>query len=331
VNDAGFALFETLHDRPTMRPSLGALMARDFSGYGRSAVTVTLPVGNDVDRRRVLLGPIRGSDEAWMGGTEETTLPRWVSALINRCVTFKDGHVPDGFAEALTVADRDMIMVQLRMLTFGPELWAVTQCPHEGCRMRLDFTFPLTSLRVPQAVTKDKSTVCTVTCAGQKRSITYREPDGSDQEAIADIFHDNPYGAFLELLSRCILKFQGVPASPPVCKETLRAMPDDLLRAIDEAIAEGTTSFDWDIELSCPECARKFVTTLDIGAYFWEELALLQEDLFGEVHEMAFSYHWSEDAILGLPRWKRKLYLNHIHNERAGIRRSAMRRGYANG
>jgi hypothetical protein len=92
----------------------------------------------------------------------------------------------------------------------------------------------------------------------------------------------------------------------------LSKLPQELLLEMDTIIAETITTFDWDIDFICPECQQSFVATLDIQAFFWEELQLSMGDFWEEVHQLAFYYHWSEAAILSLTRWRRKMYLGHI-------------------
>jgi hypothetical protein len=324
-------------DASEIRPSLGALLARDFSRCGRNRVIVKLPVGiadgPDAVIRDVWLEPITGNDEMWIDRVgSESSLPQWVSLVLNRCVTPIGTARKEGLAQELSVADRDMLILNMRMLTLGPDLWGTTGCPHEGCGARLDFTFHLPSLEAPVPRTGTGLGRSTIPrqCSDSTGEISfaYREPNGSDQEAIAAIIHGDPNKAFLRLLSRCLIQVDGVPV---VSAETLNSLSREDLLAMDRRIAEETTSFDWEIKLTCPECSGLFSAFLDIHAFYWEELNLLKEDLWREVHEIAFFYHWPEENILSLPRWKRKLYLNYIHDEMGRSARPAIRGGYGNG
>ena len=322
---------------PAIRPSLGALLARDFSRCGLNRVRVTLPVGITAGTgaiiRDVWLEPITGNDEIWIDRVgSEMSLPQWVSLVLNRCVTPVGMARMEGLAQEMAVADRDILILSLRLLTFGPDIWGIAGCPHEGCGVSLDFTFHLPELEVPVSGADKGMGQITISrqFAGvlEKLSFVFREPNGSDQEAIAAIIPNDPLEALLQLISRCVIQVDGASA---VSTDILKTVRHEELLAMERMIAERTTSFDWEFKLTCPECSGQFSAQLDLHAFYWEELNLLKDDLWREVHEMAFYYHWSEGDILSLPRWKRKRYLNYIHDEAGGSTRLSNSRGYGYG
>ena len=47
---------------------------------------------------------------------------------------------------------------------------------------------------------------------GKKLSFVFREPNGSDQEAIAAIIPNDPLEALLQLISRCVIQVDGASA-----------------------------------------------------------------------------------------------------------------------
>ena len=51
---------------------------------------------------------------------------------------------------------------------------------------------------------------------------------------------------------------------------------------------------------------------LDIGEFFWQEIAALAQRLVGEVTTLAAAYGWSESEILGMGSARRKLYIEAI-------------------
>jgi len=105
---------------------------------------------------------------------------------------------------------------------------------------------------------------------------------------------------------------------PDITERALSLLPGEMIQRMEEIIAGAVTSFDWDIVLTCPECHRYFISALDIQEYFWEELQISRSDIWKDVHTIALNYHWSEQQILSLTRWKRKLYLEYIQNHLAG-------------
>jgi len=298
---------------PTLRPSKSALLARDFSGLGLEPMEVILSVGlengDGEGIRTVALRSLSGREEQHLSRVgRDVRLPTWVSRILGETVTWKGRSLGAERAARLAVADRDLLIVCLRLLTFGPELWGVTQCPRDGCGSRLDFTFDLTTVAVPSG-SQARLPSASVTRGAEAVTFRFREPDGTDQEAVAALARENPQEAGLTLLSRCVVEWNGEPGVP---KEVLRRLPPEFLSSIDGMMSAGMTSFDWDVELSCTECDHRFAATLDIQSYFFQELRCCEDDFWQEVHLLASSYHWSEADILGLPRWKRKKYLGLI-------------------
>lgn len=300
--------------KPVIRPSLSALFSRDFSPCGPERIRIRLPVGiADADGRLVR--------EAWvepLDGRAEVSSERagrsagfiqWVTSLISYTTSLEGNFSNEHPAARLSVADRDMLALALRMLTFGPEIWGIVQCPNQECESLLDVSFDLTGVEVPSGNKGGQTHTETVERGPKKIRFKYREPNGSDQEAVAGLVCSDPRKAQGALLSRCLIEAEGIP---DLSADTLAGLPEDLLNGIDKAISQGMTSFDWDLEIACSECARHFISTLDIQAFFWEELHMTKEDFWNEVHQLAFYYHWPESEILSLSRWRRKMYLNHI-------------------
>jgi len=301
-----------IHAATVIRPSISALMSRDFSACGAESAKIRLPVGiADVDGRIVSeawVSPLDGRTEIMLEHAERNAgLIAWVTTLLNNAVRL-EGDFTNHNAARLSVADRDMMVCALRMLTFGPELWGIAQCPHTDCGSRLDVVFDLTTVKVPR-INEQREHRATIERGPQKIDLLYREPNGSDQEILSRLLHHDPGTARYELISRCLIEANGIPDTTA---KTLAGLPEDLVHDIDKAISEGITSFDWDLDITCSECSRVFASTLDIQAYFWEELQLTNEDFWKEVHQLAFYYHWSESELLSLTRWRRKMYLSHI-------------------
>jgi hypothetical protein len=304
---------------PMLRPSQAALSARDFAP-GTERIRITLPVGikahdgkwlrdiwvNSITGKSELLGERAGFDLSIAG---------WVSLLINNSIE-SEGIRVDNPGPSFCVADRDLLIVYLRMLTFGPEIWGTLHCPHDGCGSRMDVSFDLTTLKMPLFSSKENLFSASFEYQAKKIPFTWRQPDGADQEAIASVLPESPYRALLILLSRCLNTLDGLP---DVSVKALSALPREMLQSMDEIISGEMTSFDWDIDLVCPECGRQFLATLDIQEFFWEELQICHSDVWKDIHTIAFYYHWSEQEILSLSRWKRKLYLGHIQNHIAGV------------
>ena len=86
------------------------------------------------------------------------------------------------------------------------------------------------------------------------------------------------------------------------------------IEAIDEALDTASPSVCDQLLVTCPECDCSQRAELDHYT-----LSGINERLFyDEIHTLASHYHWSEEAILNLPRKRRRLYLSLI-NRSAGM------------
>ena len=300
-----------------MHPSKNAILGRDFCGIGADSIAVALaaglPDGDGQALREVEVAPLTGRDEQWLNRRRRGwSLPQWVTRLLGEKVICRGRPLGAEEAARLSVVDRDFLILQLRMLTFGRDIWGITHCPHAACGAKLDFSFDLSSIKLPSNPVQNRITTW-VGYGDHRIEFSYRQPNGLDQEAIAVLVFSDPYRAWLRLLARCIVGWESTPA---VTAEFLDDLPRELLGDVDQTMAANTGTLDRDIEFTCAECQRGFVNTLDIQSYFWQELQYTSGNLWEEVHHLASFYHWSEADILSLTRWKRKLYLEFINRQR---------------
>jgi len=79
--------------------------------------------------------------------------------------------------------------------------------------------------------------------------------------------------------------------------------------SIDEAMEEHDPLVGFHLEVNCPECGRATTHAPDLVAAALERLWLAQLDLIEQVHRLASHYHWTEEEISRIPRWRRQAYL----------------------
>jgi len=146
---------------------------------------------------------------------------------------------------------------------------------------------------------------------GLDRALALRLPTGADQEALAHLVAagGSAAQALRLLVQRCLVRDgagdRGDP-DPPLVVEDLS--PHALLE-IERFLAATAPMVDLDVRLSCAECRREFTAQLDIQDFFFGELVTSAEQLYKEVHYLAFHYHWGEQEILALSRTKRERYI----------------------
>jgi hypothetical protein len=300
-----------------LQPSKSAISGHDLTGPGFGRLEVDLLAGLNEQGgeavSRVLLEPLTGRDEERLAQTDAAhNLPVWATRLLAEKVFWKGQPLGQERAAGLAIVDRDLLMLYLRMQTFGSGVRGVTTCGHKDCGVKLDFYFDLNAMTIPQRQSSGHARPATVAQAERSIRFSFREPDGRDQAVIADLAAVDPEQAWLALMAGCITEWDGQAG---ITAQTLAGLPDDVLSAVDQTLADEIYSLDWEIELACSECGRNFKRTLDIQAIFRQELQFCNDGLLEEVHQLAFYYHWSEADILNLTRGKRRLYLQYIQKE----------------
>src|SRR5512144_2310612 len=105
---------------------------------------VALPGGVDVALR-----PVGGEDEAWMLDTANVVAPSVrATALVARCLVGEADA--ERTSRALTVGDREALLLHLRRATLGDVADCVLTCPVESCGERMELELHLGDLLLPR-------------------------------------------------------------------------------------------------------------------------------------------------------------------------------------
>ena len=226
----------------------------------------------------------------------------------------------------LPLGRRDALLFRLREGIFGPHLASVVDCP--ACGERLEFVLdsaqlapdaglPQLSDAPPQPITPQSITVET-RLDDRALAITLRPPTSAD---LAGVLQDadpeaDPQAAREALLRRCLLDVQPLDVQPldetasPV--ELPQPLPEPLVAALSQALEAGDPLADLRLDLTCPACEHAWQAPFDILAFFWQEIDDWAWRTLREVHLLARSYGWSEQAILSMSAWRRRIYLEMV-------------------
>jgi hypothetical protein len=88
-------------------------------------------------------------------------------------------------------------------------------------------------------------------------------------------------------------------------------------RRIDRALEALAPRLDGALSGTCPACGQTVDLRFEPISYVLEELRDASTGLFAQVHELAFAYHWSEQAVLTLGRRRRHGYVAMVRGEYA--------------
>jgi hypothetical protein len=282
---------------------------------------ILLPGGFWVDgvpHREAGLSPLSGEDEAFLleaGG--KLSPARRTTALLARCLTrlgpFSPvSPVPAAAVSALTVGDREALLLHLRRLTLGERLECVLRCSAPACGERMELDLAVSDLLVPLATTPAPWYEEIFADGSTRWRVRFRLPTGEDQELAADLVRDGGEKAAELLLGRCVASAVPEGGEGRDGDEPAAALPAALAEAVAERMASLDPQAEIVLRLACPTCGHETSTLFDAAAWLCQEIAGRAAELYREVHLLAFHYHWREADILAMTGRKRRLYLGFL-------------------
>jgi hypothetical protein len=156
-----------------------------------------------------------------------------------------------------------------------------------------------------------------IRCGGAEYGVRFRLPNGDDLEAAASVAAADAGTAAGLIFERTIQRITEIN-----CGHSPEVAPPELRTALSDKMAELDPQAETLLNLRCPECAHCFQVIFDASRYFEQEVSAQREELFREVHALAFHYHWSESEILAMSARKRRLYLGLLAEELSERRRA---------
>ena len=283
-----------------------------------NAVRVTLPGGyrqGDELRRVVEVRPLNGSDETFLLESAEPQLPvvrateLLARALVPEAALIEQhGDAQQAaleLARALTVGDREALLLQLRALAFGDELACTLSCP--DCARPLELALRVSDLLLSGYSEHADRFERIIESGGRAYHVRFRLPNGADQELAAEQTRRDPNAGAELILERCVLDLRAgdVPIAPA-------QLPPAAIDQLAAAIAEHDPQAELELDVTCAECGQTFTVLFDTMSFFLKELDARAQQLLRDVHALALHYHWSERDILALPARRRAHYLSLI-------------------
>jgi hypothetical protein len=189
-----------------------------------------------------------------------------------------------------STGERDAALLRLRERLFGPSLAGVATCTR--CGEPLDLEFDVGDVLLPAAAAP-----ATLTATADGVTVTFRVPTAGD---LAELGRTGPAAPERWLLERCLTD-GGATGLPPAVAE-----------AVSVAMERADPRAETVLELTCPACAARWTTTLDIVEFLWLELESWALRMLDTVAALASAFGWSERDILALSPWRRRHYLELI-------------------
>lgn len=195
----------------------------------------------------------------------------------------------------LAIVERNLLLLRLRELSFGPLLAMIGSCPR--CEARLEFTLPVGSIG---ATIERLAPAGAMEWSDGHIGRRLRPLNTNDLLAVAD---EPDYRAAQErLLMRCFdeVGVSGARVSPPEAAE-IRQRFEDLHAAAEVRCA-----------IECVACSERATLDIDVSRILWLEVRGAARRLLSDIHELARAYGWSEPTILSMSSRRRNAYLEMI-------------------
>jgi hypothetical protein len=238
-----------------------------------------------------------GADEIYVVETALPPLPA-LAGLASRVTSTPAGAGIDW--ASLPATDLAAGALMIRRAWFGDAIRTDTRCPQSGCRERIDVSFGTGDYLEHHRPRRARGVTATpepgwFTLAGA--AVRFRAPAVADMLAAA--YDDRPADALANL---CV-----------DATEISRA----LARRLDRALSAIAPSLDDLLGGTCPACGHQVRMRFDPLGYTLAELRTAFSGIHAETHALASAYGWPEEAILALPRSRRRRYASIIAEERS--------------
>lgn len=208
---------------------------------------------------------------------------------------------PDCALDEISVGACDALLLRLRVETFGDALTFRAACPH--CACLVTGSVQTRDLLVDSDGSAADSMSATLEADGYRLEL--RAPTISDLKRAGEAA--GSADPLVVLLQCCVRRAErhGKPVE-------VDDLPQPIVAAISERLAELDPQADLTLRLSCPDCGRDWRAPFDIAAFVWEEIASEAPRLLREVHALARAYGWREADILAMSPMRRQTYLELI-------------------
>lgn len=227
--------------------------------------------------------------------------------LLSACVFLEEDSDPVGmgFARALTVGDREALLLQLRAWSVGETFVCVLDCP--ACAEPMELELRASDLLLDPYEHRGPHHELRVECGREDGTqLRFRLPNGGDQEAVASVARTDPDLAARAIADRCLLSVDG--ETPPRAE----ALSSTDLESLSRRMADLDPQAEMLVLLTCPNCGEECHTIFDSVRYLQAELDRAQSRMDWEIHLLAYHYHWSESEILGMPGARRRRYAEYL-------------------
>ena len=234
--------------------------------------------------------------EVWEQGRSQTPVQRALSLL---ALALPENSERD--LERCGIGRRDRELLALRQRIFGPRLTASAKCP--ACGEIVEADFAVTDIQTPPS-------------AGGTEPLPFRSGEFELDFRLptcGDLAKLDP-GVSVAQQKKTLLQCCVTSARQNGNAFPADSIPDQVVAALSDHMAQIDPQGDIQLALNCPQCAHRWDAVLDIASYLWNEINAWAVRTLREIHTIATAYGWTEPEILKLSPWRRQAYLEIIQS-----------------
>ena len=262
--------------------------------------------------RDLWLRPINSSDEASIAESAGASVAHRANELLTRCLADDDTSLECRRSRIrnLAAGDREALLLHLRRISFGERFDGIFQCRRPKCEAALELDLHINDLLLAPYDHASQSYHRILRDGDSEYHLSFRLPTAGDQEEVAGVARTEPERAARMIFERCVTLVEADQS--PVA---LGALPSPLFEQAAALMEELDPQAVIEFELQCPECGSSCSVVLDTASFLLQEVDQHADRLLREIHTLAVWYHWSEEAILNMPKLRRERYLDLIAAE----------------
>lgn len=232
---------------------------------------------------------------AWERGLETSPERAALAAL----ALAEPERAPDDLAR-LPLGERNARLLELLAATRGRRLAGFTQC--ERCGAKLEFAFDSVDLA--------NDLRARIGAMAQAAAVARLRPANTlDLLAAAHAKDEAEARSILLARTLCFDAASADDESEKSGGRWLARQPANVVESIEEAFESVNAAAEIRAQFQCAACGDAAVVDVDPAYFLVDEISRAARRLLQDVHELACSYGWSEEAILAMSDARRSAYL----------------------
>lgn len=241
--------------------------------------------------------------DIWEQGQRQSPVQRALSLLHN---VMTPGE--QGVGSTLPIGERDRRLLLLREQLFGTDMQCTVHCP--ACNEQLEFVCQTRDLQDGNSSAMAPGINSHALSYGGF-IMRFRLPNSLDLLQLEN--SANLVDRQMQLLSRCLLEIKTEDQTAADTAADVSQLPQAVMDEVIASMAAKDPQAQVSLDMHCPNCEHVWQSQFDIVSYLWSEIDAWAKRTFNEIHVLASTYGWAEQAILSMSAWRRRYYLSMIY------------------